>query len=59
MIKLQCKRHFIQELETNSNERIEKKRKKMDALGDDICVYIMENERSDDLVFGLQRIRRS
>ena len=25
----------------------------MDALGDDICVYIMENERSDDLVYGL------
>jgi DNA repair exonuclease SbcCD ATPase subunit len=50
--KVAMQENFIQELETNSKERIEKKRKKMDALGDDICVYIMENERSDDLVFG-------
>ena len=45
--------NFIKELETNSNERIEKKRKKMDALADDICVYTMENERSNDTVYGL------
>ena len=51
--KVTMQENFIKELETNSNERIEKKRKKMDALGDDICVYIMENERSDDQVYGL------
>ena len=51
--KVAMQENFIKELETNSNQRIEKKRKKMDALGDDICVYIMENERSDDQVYGL------
>ena len=51
--KVAMQENFIKELETNSNERIEKKRKKMDALADDICVYTMENERSNDTVFGL------
>ena len=37
--KVAMQENFIKELETNSNERIEKKKKKMDALGDDICVY--------------------
>ena len=36
-----------------SERNVEKKRKKMDALADDICVYTMENERSNDTVFGL------
>ena len=51
--KVAMQENFIKELETNSNERIEKKRKKMDALADDICVYTMENERSNDTVYGL------
>ena len=52
--KVKMQETFIQDVETRGKEDIVKKEKKLDSLGDDICVYIMENERSDDLVFGLK-----
>jgi len=51
--KLEMQENYIREVETSNKQRIEKTKKKIDALADDICVYIMENERSDDLVYGL------
>ena len=52
--KVKMQETFIQDVETRGKEDIVKKEKKLDSLGDDICVYIMENERSDDLVFCLK-----
>ena len=51
--KLEMQENYIREIETSNKERIDKTKGKLDALADDICVYIMENERSEDQVHGL------
>ena len=45
---------FIREVEVRGKEDIEQKRKKIDSLGDDICVCIMQNEDAEDKIFGLK-----
>ena len=45
---------FIREVEVRGKEDIEQKRKKIDSLGDDICVCIMQNEDAEDTIFGLK-----
>ena len=52
--KVKMQEKFILDVETRGKEDIEKKEKKLDSLGDDICVYIMQNEDADDTVFGLK-----
>jgi len=51
--KLEMQENYIREVETSNKQRINKKQGKLDALADDICVYTMENERSQDQVHGL------
>ena len=41
--KVKMQERFIQDVETRGKVDIKQKKKKKDALGDDICVYIMEN----------------
>ena len=47
--------NFIEELESRGKERIEEKRKKSKALGDEICVAMLQNEHSEDQVYGLTK----
>jgi DNA repair exonuclease SbcCD ATPase subunit len=51
--KVGMQENFIEELESRGKERIEEKRKKSKALGDEICVAMLQNEDKEDKVFGL------
>ena len=51
--KVKMQEDFIEELENQSNKRIEDNKKKMRSLGDEICVLIIQNEDIDDKVYGL------
>ena len=51
--KVGMQENFIEELESRGKERIEEKRKKSKALGDEICVAMLQNEHKEDQVFGL------
>jgi DNA repair exonuclease SbcCD ATPase subunit len=51
--KVKMQENFIEELENQSNKRIEDNKKKMRSLGDEICVLIIQNEDIDDKVYGL------
>ena len=51
--KVGMQENFIEELESRGKERIEEKRKKSKALGDEICVAMLQNEDKEDRVFGL------
>ena len=51
--KVGMQENFIEELESRGKERIEEKRKKSRALGDEICVAMLQNEHKEDQVFGL------
>tara|TARA_R100001443_G_scaffold453_9_gene1723 strand:- start:5644 stop:7356 length:1713 start_codon:yes stop_codon:yes gene_type:complete len=53
--KVSMQERFMNEIETRGKEDIEKKKKKMDSLGDDICVCIMQNEEAEDSIYGLQQ----
>jgi len=53
--KVSMQERFMNEIETRGKEDIEKKKKKMDSLGDDICVCIMQNEDAEDSIYGLQQ----
>ena len=51
--KVGMQENFIDELESRGKERIEEKRKKSKALGDEICAAMLQNEHKEDQVFGL------
>ena len=51
--KVKMQENFIEELENQSNKRIEDNKNKMRSLGDEICVLIIQNEDIDDKVYGL------
>jgi DNA repair exonuclease SbcCD ATPase subunit len=50
--KVGMQENFIDELESRGKERIEEKRKKSKALGDEICVAMLQNEHKENQVFG-------
>ena len=51
--KVEMQKKFMDEIESRGKESIERKKKKKDSLGDEICVLIMQNEDLDDRVYGL------
>ena len=51
--KVNMQEEFIAEIENRSKENIEKNKKKMRSIGDEICVLMLQNEHTDDQVFGL------
>ena len=51
--KVAMQKNFINELESESQGRIEDNKKKMKSIGDEICVLINQNEHTDDQVYGL------
>ena len=51
--KVAMQKNFINELESESQGRIEDSKKKMRSIGDEICVLINQNEQTEDLVHGL------
>jgi len=51
--KVEMQTNWIKELESESKERIEDNKKKMRSIGDEICVLMLQNEHTDDRVFGL------
>ena len=51
--KVEMQEKFMDEIESRGKESIERKKKKQDSLGDEICVLIMQNEDLDDRVYGL------
>jgi len=53
--KVKMQEEFIEELENQSNKRIEENKKKMRSIGDEICVLIIQNEDLDDKVYGLTK----
>ena len=50
--KVDMQKNFIEELESRGKGRIEEKRKKSKALGDEICAAMLVNEHKEDQVFG-------
>ena len=50
--KVGMQENFIEELESRGKGRIEEKRKKSKALGDEICAAMLVNEHKEDQVFG-------
>jgi len=52
--KVKMQEKFILDVETRGKEDIEQKKKKKDALADDICVCTMQNEEASDKIFGLK-----
>ena len=53
--KVKMQKNFIDELESESQGRIEDNKKKMRNIGDEICVLINQNEQTDDQVYGLTK----
>jgi len=53
--KVAMQKNFINELESESQGRIEDNKKKMRSIGDEICVLINQNEHTDDQVYGLTK----
>ena len=53
--KVAMQKNFIDELESESQGRIEDNKKKMRNIGDEICVLINQNEQTDDQVYGLTK----
>ena len=53
--KVKMQEKFILDVETRGKEDIEQKKKKKDALADEICVCIMQNEDAEDTIFGLKQ----
>jgi len=51
--KVKMQEEFIAEIENRSKENIEKNKKKMRSIGDEICVLMLQNEHTEDHVFGL------
>jgi len=51
--KVKMQENFIEELENQSKNRIEDNKKKMRSIGDEICVLMLQNEHTEDQVFGL------
>ena len=51
--KVNMQEEFIAEIENRSKENIEKNKKKMRSIGDEICVLMLQNEHTEDRVFGL------
>jgi len=51
--KVAMQKNFINELESESQGRIEDNKKKMKGIGDEICVLINQNEHTDDQIYGL------
>ena len=51
--KVKMQEEFIEELENQSNKRIEDNKKKMSTIGDEICVLMNQNEHTEDQVYGL------
>ena len=51
--KVRMQDNFIEELENRSKENIEEKNKKVRELGDEVCVLMLQNEHTEDQVFGL------
>ena len=50
--KVGMQENFIDELESRGRGRIEEKKKKSRALGDEICAAMLQNEHKEDQVFG-------
>ena len=51
--KISMQKNFIKELEEQGKTNIAENQKKRDALGDEICVLIMQTEDLEDNVYGL------
>ena len=51
--KVSMQENFIAEIENRSKENIEENKKKMRSIGDEICVLMLQNEHTEDQVFGL------
>jgi len=51
--KVSMQESFIAEIENRSKENIEENKKKMRSIGDEICVLMLQNEHTEDQVFGL------
>ena len=51
--KISMQENFIKELEEQGKTNIAENQKKRDALGDEICVLIMQTEGLEDDVYGL------
>ena len=51
--KISMQENFIKELEEQGKNNITENKKKRDALGDEICVLIMQTEGLEDDVYGL------
>ena len=51
--KISMQENFIKELEEQGKTNIAENQKKRDALGDEICVLIMQTENLEDDVYGL------
>ena len=51
--KISMQENFIKELEEQGKTNIAENQKKRDALGDEICVLIMQTEDLEDNVYGL------
>ena len=51
--KVSMQENFISEIENRSKENIEENKKKMRSIGDEICVLMLQNEHTEDQVFGL------
>ena len=51
--KVEMQSNWIKELESQSKGRIDENKKKARSIGDEICVLMLQNEHTDDRVFGL------
>jgi DNA repair exonuclease SbcCD ATPase subunit len=51
--KVQMQTNWMKELESESKGRIDENKKKMRTIGDEICVLMLQNEHTEDQVFGL------
>jgi len=51
--KVEMQTNFIEEIEQQGKGRIEDNKKKMRTIGDEICVLMLQNEHTEDQVFGL------
>ncbi len=51
--KVNMQTEFIEEIELRGKENIKEKKKKVENLGDEISVLMMQNEQTEDKVYGL------
>ena len=51
--KVKMQENWIKDIEDMSKENIEEKNKKVRELGDEVCVLMLQNEHTEDQVFGL------